>query len=89
MPDKRLSRDEFAAAALIGRVSKHYSYGDAVGGAFAIADLCLASSAPGVVEALRDLVDAIEGHPDKPHSQAAMETAKQVLARYDQHPPGV
>jgi len=79
---KRLSRDEFAAAALAGLLANPtLSIPDAVHLAFMAADKAMALSAPDAIEALEGLVEAIEGNPDI-HRYEAMETAKAVLGRH-------
>ena len=84
-----LSRDEFAAAALTGLVTLNgdYTPDEAVWLSFRIADTCVSESAPGVVEALRDLLDETESRDCgmRPH---VLDTARQVLNRYDEDTPG-
>ncbi len=92
-------RVDFAMAALTGLLSvpvpkdSGYDLGYLVNQAFLLADDCVAHSAPDAIEALEELVKAV----DVPRSQfvrddildaivVRAETARAVLARYEKEP---
>ena len=84
---KRLSRDEFAAAALTGVLARATKFTDIskmpARLAFEQADQMIALSAPDVVETLEELVLRLE-HENLTMSavRAAIVPARAVLARY-------
>ncbi len=85
---KRLSRDEFAAAALTGILARgtRFTNLDKIPAklAFSQADAMLALSAPDAIEALERLVEAVRlvGLSENNHVSKAVATANAVLARY-------
>lgn len=83
---RRLSRDEFAAAYGAARMSSgRYTLSEAVGGGFKAADQAMTLSAPDAIEALEELVKALDsfgGNTWHPDISTPTKQAKAVLARY-------
>ncbi len=84
-------REQFAAAALPGLLARtpHLDLSPTVDLAFFVADEAMALSAPDAIEALRDLVEALDsfgGNTWHPDILTPTKAAKAVLARYKKKP---